>query len=52
MKQNKAFDPLYIGFFGTGAVTFHTDDLPHLIKKPRTSTSMRMICLDHTVISL
>jgi hypothetical protein len=51
MKQNEAFDPLDIGFFGTDTIPFYADDLPHLIQKPRVSTSIGMTCLNHTVVS-
>jgi hypothetical protein len=51
MKQDEALDPLHIGFFGADTITFHADDLPHLIKKPRVSTSIGVTCLNHTVVS-
>ena len=51
MKQDEALDPLHVGFFGADTLMFRADDLPPLIQKPRVSTSIRVTCLNPTVVS-
>jgi hypothetical protein len=35
VKEDEATDPLDVGVFGARRIMAHTQDLPHLVEKPR-----------------